>query len=301
MANIHLIFSVNLPSVNELSQMFPKLDSDLSSVASHFRFDHLVAENTANVDSADAKTPLQSTKPFSSMPCEQTVDDEDEERTLSTDLLANPADSKSEGVVSAATKLLEDIINKSVPKQQSESLIDISRGVVTRSPNIQIQKQSSLHGSESTASFSNLRQTDASHRFPRRNFEYSRFMSIDQRSISDTEDNVATDLSSITNKDSDKTQSCANIQMSCLAPRSPGAIVVKEKYIELPKQRAQSIRTPASARDQQEFGDGAKKSVSLTSSIECMSRASKNGPSKPRFTTTKVDESQLGSSALKKI
>lgn len=298
--HFRLDFSVNLPSMNELSQMFPKLDGDLSSVTNHFRFDNMTTEN---VDPSEAKTPLQATKQFASKSDEQAADEEDDERTLSTDYLTNQIESKSDGVVSAATKLLEDIINKSTPKQQTEVSTDASM----RTFNFQFQKQTSLHGSQSTVSVASLRQTsnmatpDSFHRFPRRNFEYSRFMSVDQRSISDTEDNVAVDLSVMKNQDSNKTQSCANIKLSCNAPRSPGAIVVKEKYIELPKQRAHSIRTSSTGNDPLEHGESATRSVSLTSSAECVSKWPKSGSTKRRFTTTKVDESQLGTSVLKEV
>lgn len=40
------VFSVNLPSVNEFSQMFSKLDNDLGSVASHFTFDNFTESRT---------------------------------------------------------------------------------------------------------------------------------------------------------------------------------------------------------------------------------------------------------------
>lgn len=303
---------MNLPSVNELSQMFPKLDGDLGSVASHFRFDHLSPANADNVsegvDSAEVKTPLQATNEFSARTNDQTADEKDDEPTLSTDCLANQNNSKSEGIVSAATKLLEDIINNSAPKQQTESLIDSARGPWTRGSNSQIRKQTSLHGSESTVSVSSLRQSsnmgtpDSFHRFPRRNIEYSRFMSVDQRSISDTEDNVTIDSSNMKCQDASKTQSCANIQLSCTAPRSPGTIVVKEKYIELPKQKAQSIRTSKTAKDLQELAENTKKSVSLTSSAESVTKLGPKGAStKPRFTTTKVDETELGASVLKEV
>lgn len=34
-------FSMNLSSVNKLTQLFPKLDGDLGSVGNHFTFDNL--------------------------------------------------------------------------------------------------------------------------------------------------------------------------------------------------------------------------------------------------------------------
>lgn len=292
--------SVNLPSVNELSQMFPKLDGDLGSVANHFRFDHLVApENPCeSIDSSEVKTPLQNPAQFPGE--EQAADEEDDEPTISTDCLTSQMDSNpcthetSEGIVSTATKLLEDIINKSAPKQQVEPFTNISKHTLTSSTNAEVRKPLSFHGSESTSSVSSLKKTapDAMHRFPRRNLEYSRFMSVDQRSISDTEDNVANEYGSIKRKNSAKTQSCANIKLSCAAPRLPGALLVKEKYIELPKQVAH--RTNSSGRDQAETTDDA-------ASMESVVRMPKNGPNKLRFTTTKVDESQLGVSVLKEV
>lgn len=250
--------------------MFPQIDGELGSVANHFRFDHLVASSEgAGIESNELKTPLQNTKPFAP------DGEQDDEPTISNYLISQTSPFGSE-IVSTATKLLEDIINKSVPRQQSEQF-DSSKHVFTRSQ--LIRKQTSLHSSESTPSVSNLRYTskpDSSHRFPRRNFEYSRFMSVDQRSISDTEDNV--ESSSMKEKDNSKTQSCANIQLSSVSPRSPGAILVKESYIELPKQKA----IPASTESDN-------------------NRLTRSGSAKPRFTTTKVDESQLGPSVLKEF
>lgn len=286
--------------MNELSQMFPILDGDLGSVANHFRFDHLVASENpcGSIDSSEAKTPLQSAAQFPGE--EQAGDEEDDEPTISTDCLTSQNDLKpnthdmSEGIVSNATKLLEDIINKSPPKQQIEPFTSISKPTLTRSTNAEMRNQLSFYASESTSSVSSLRTTapDAIQRFPRRNVEYSRFMSVDQRSISDTEDNVANEYGSIKRKNSAKTQSCANIKLSCAAPRSPGALLVKEKYIELPKQVAH--RTNSSGKDQAETVDNA-------SSMESIARMPKNGANKPRFTATKVDESQLGVSILKEV
>lgn len=295
---------MNLPSVDALSQMFPTLDGELGSVATHFRFDHLTAtaEESSSLEN-DLKTPLQSTKQF---PISTTQLDEDDEPTISTETKPVPIP-HSEGVVSTASILLEDIINKSSPKHRPDPLLDITKCTPPRSTNFQVPKQMSLHGSESTSSVGSLKtnsgvpsEPDSVSRFPRRNFEYSRFMSVDQhdqRSISDTEDNVAIESDYIKPNDNKTSQSCANIKLSCTAPRSPGAIVVKEKYIELPKQRAQSVRTNSTSNDKE--SDTRTRSTSLTSSMESVARLPKT--TKPRFTTTKVDESQLGASVLKEV
>lgn len=285
--------------------MFPKLDGDLGSVTNHFRFDHLVVGENAseNADPNEAKTPLQTSRQFVAVTA---PDEEDDELTLSTDCLASPSETTqpmqqiSDGIVSTATKLLEDVINNSTPKPQSESLITKSKLSRTRSSNPHMQKQSSLHCSESTSSMYSLKNSsnsticDTTNRFPRRHYEYSRFMSMDQRSISDTEDNVAIESTPIKRKDGPKTQSCANIRLSCQTPRSPGAIVVKEKYIELPKKVTH--RTNSAGLELVENVDISK---SVASSTESVAKLSKNG--KPRFTTTKVDESQLGASVLKEV
>ncbi|XP_055304474.1 inositol hexakisphosphate and diphosphoinositol-pentakisphosphate kinase isoform X4 [Sitodiplosis mosellana] len=298
--------SVNLPSVDALSQMFPTLDGELGSVATHFRFDHLVATAEESTDMEnDLKTPLQSIKQF---PITTAPDEEDDDSTISTECSTIPTETKpitiqhTEGVISTATKMLEEIINKSSPKHRPEPLLDITKCTLPRSTNFQVPKQTSIHGSESTSSVGSSRpssgmpQSDSVNRFPRRNYEYSRFMSVDQRSISDTEDNVDIESDYIKPNDN-KTQSCANIKLSCTLPRSPGAIVVKEKYIELPKQRAHSIRTSSTSTNQE--ADSSMRSISLTSSMESVARLPKT--TKPRFTTTKVDESQLGASVLKEV
>lgn len=291
--------------MNELSQMFPTLDGELGSVANHFRFDNLVAtaeENSENADLNEVKTPLQSTKQFPASSSEP-ADEEDDEPTISTDCFSSQIENMmatqpfSDGVVSIATKLLEEVINKSSPKPPPEPITETLKYKTKRSTNLQVKKQSTIHGSESTSSVGSLKQMsnlplDSANRFPRRNIEYSRFMSVDQRSISDTEDNVAIESGSMKNTDS-KAQSCVDIKLSCTAPRSPGAIVVKEKYIELPKQVAHM--TTSSSKDLPDSMDYIN-STSLTSSTESVSRLQKNERVKQRFTTIKVDESQLGPS-----
>lgn len=280
--------------------MFPKLDGDLGSVANHFRFDHLVpAENaTENIDSNELKTPLQSTRQFVAV---SAPDEEDDELTLSTNCMTSPCKSNqltqqtSDGVVSTATKLLEDIINKSTPKQSSDSVFDAFKLSKTHSSNPQMQKQYSLHCSESTSSMYSLKNSSNSTicdtPFPRRHHEYSRFMSVDQRSISDTEDNLTSESNFMKRTNGSKTQSCADLKLSCQPLRSPGIIVVKEKYIELPKKMAHRTKSAGA--------ENVYRSKSVTSSSESVAKLSRNG--KPRFTTTKVDESQLGASVLKEV
>lgn len=226
--------------------MFPKLDGDLKLVTSHFRFDHLTDAD----DSNGVKTPLQNElRPFPIV--RETLDDEDDETTISTDCLPplehddfrRQRSPKSPGIISTAAKVLEDIINN------SES------GVPT------IRKQKSLHESEPQLSLVTLR----------RNLEFSRFLSVDQRSISDTEDNVNNE-SLLTQKKS-QTQSCANLRMAYTAPQSPGTVIVKEMYIE--DLKCAKLNVPASR-------------VEGASSTESIGRSNK-----PRFTTVRIDESQL--------
>lgn len=283
-------FSVNLPSVNELSQMFPKLDGDLGCVTPHFRFDHLVANDgtTENPDSNDLKTPLQNAKQFV---VESTFDEDDDEATLSTDHLSSQQQQQqqsSERIVSTATKLLEEVINKSTPKKQPIEPLTDTTNIAKLAPTL-VQKQTSLHNSESASS---VTLCDTTQPTPRRNYEYSRFISVDHRSISDTEDNVANEFDSMQKKTSTKTQSCQTL--SSLGPRSPGAIVVKEKFIEFPKHVAH--RTSS-------LGFESTENInSMAASSESMSKpTTKRSSSRPRFTTTKVDESQLGASVLKEI
>lgn len=264
--------------MNELSQMFPKLDGDLGCVPNHFRFDHLVANDSTseNPDSNDLKTPLQNSKQFI---IESTLDEDDDDATLSTDHLTSQQ--SSDRIVSTATKLLEDVINKSTPKKQPiEPLADTTN---IKLAHAHVHKQPSLHNSESASS---VTLCDPAQRTPRRNYEYSRFISVDQRSISDTEDNVANEFDSMQKKTTTKTQSCQTL--------SNGAILVKEKFIEFPKHVAH--RTGS-------LGFESTENVkSMAASTESMSKLpKKRSTSKPRFTTTKVDESQLGASVLKEI
>lgn len=269
--------------------MFPKL-GDLGCVTTHFRFDHMgTADGTCeNSDPHDLKTPLQNAKQFLA---ESTLDEDDDEATLSSDCLTMQP--SSEGVVSTAKKLLEDIINKSVPKKQHiEPLADTTNFKLARG--INAPKQTSLQNSESASS---VTLCDIAQQRPRRNYEYSRFMSVDHRSISDTEDNVAIEFGLMKKKPSSKTQSCANITLSCQAPRSPGAILVKEKFIEFPKQVAH--RTSSLGNNYVECRANMKSTAASSESVAKITR--KRSSSKPRFTTTKVDESQLGVSVLKEI
>lgn len=56
--DLKTIFSGIMASVNELAQMFPKLDSDLSSVGDHFTFDNIGDRDTGNLaDAAGSVTP----------------------------------------------------------------------------------------------------------------------------------------------------------------------------------------------------------------------------------------------------
>lgn len=279
-----------MPSVNELSQMFPKLDGDLRCVTTHFRFDHLVAADGSCVDNPDAnelKTPLQNPKQFIG---QATIDDDDDEATLSNDNLA--MQQTSDGIISTATKLLEDVIKNSAPKKQhSEPLADTTnfKRFHTTNPLAHVQKQSSLHSTECASSATQC-DTAQPQTQRRHNYEYSRFISVDQRSISDTEDNVANEFGSIERKGKSKTQSCQALS----TPRSPGAILVKEKFIEFPKHVAH--RT--SSLGYVENTENAAKPMPASS--ESMSKLPTRKNSS-RFTTTKVDESQLGASVLKEI
>lgn len=272
--------------------MFPKLDGDLRIVTTHFRFDNLATADTLceNPNANELKTPLQNAKQFI---VETAADEDDDEATLSSDCFA--MQQTSDGVVSTATKLLEDIINNSAPKKQqtSEPFADttIFKRAHTANPSVHLQKQISLNACESASAGT---PAGTAQRTPRRNYEYSRFISVDQRSISDTEDNVANEFGSINKKGTSKTQSCQTL--SCAAPRSPGAILVKEKFIEFPKHVAH--RTSSLGYVESTDNTIAK---TIPASSESMSKlmTRKNSTTKPRFTTTKVDESQLGPSVLK--
>lgn len=229
--------------------MFPRLDGDLKLVTSHFRFDHLTITDAD--DSSGIKTPLQNeSRPFPIV--RETLDDEDDETTISclppleNDDFRRQLSPKSPGIISNAAKVLEDIINN------SES------GVPS------IRKQKSLHESEPQLSLVTLR----------RNLEFSRFLSVDQRSISDTEDNVNNE--SLLNEKKNQTQSCANLRMAYTASHSPGAVVVKEVYIEDPKCSKRNVAAPR---------------VEGVSSTESIGRSA--ALNKPRFTTVRIDESKL--------
>lgn len=265
--------------------MFPKLDGDLSLVAQHFRFDHLTVS-----DANDATT---STTLATRVTGTQTrsIHDDDEDATLSVDCQTiSDTIAKDDFIVSKATKILEEVIKKAeIPKRRSEtSLIESARSASrTRS----VRKQMSMHESGSTMSLGAYSHHKSDiERYPRRNVEYSRFLSIDHRSISDTEDNTATNVQLCTTRGNSKTQSCANLKLSPNPSHSPGAVLIKEKYIEPPKRfvRGRSL-TPTT-------GDNMHVSHSvdrMSASGSTLKISTSGGALKPRFITTKVDESQL--------
>lgn len=257
--------------------MFPKLDGDLSLVAQHFRFDHLTVSDDATTTTSTITRTIAA----------QTWNEEDDESTLSADVnpfVESPRKS-DEFIVSKATKILEEVIKKAeIPKRRSEtSLIDSARNVSAKRG---VRKQISLHESSSTMSLTTFsHQRSDVDRYPRRNVEYSRFLSIDHRSISDTEDNVAGCSVALAKGVDTKTQSCANLKLS---PHSPGAVLIKERFIELPKRFARRSLTPSSTSDNVQFTYDRK--VMASTSMGSTSTL------KPRFITTKVDESQLSDS-----
>lgn len=261
--------------------MFPKLDGDLSLVAQHFRFDHLtVSDDTTSTTIATTSRTIAA----------HAKDDEDDESTLSADCHSSVdfARRTDDVIVSKATKILEQVINKAeIPKRRSEtSLIDSVRNASAARG---VRKQISLHESGSTMSLTTIshsHQRSDVERYPRRNVELSRFLSIDHRSISDTEDNAAGGSAPFAQRADTKTQSCANLKLS---PHSPGAVLVKEKYIELPKRFARRSLTPSSTSDNMQLAYDrrvlpASASMGSTSAM------------RPRFVTTKVDESRLSDS-----
>lgn len=237
-------------------------------------------------------------------------EDEDEEPTLSTDCLTY-VDTAAfiESIPTTATRVLEEIINKKVvPKTSFDSQKTLEYCVscsasrpssalhapptppILRSPNSRIQKQISLYERDSgpmiqpdSMEMINSKKSPST----RRNAEFYRFLSVDQRSISDTEDNVScSQYEHEWDKPSCKTKSCANLKISCAAaapqsaPHSPGAVLVKEKYIDLPKRAARSFHGKTDA----ETANG------------CIPNGQKP---KPRFTTTRVNESELSDNSTK--
>lgn len=208
-----------------------------------------------------------------------------------------------DSIPTTATRVLEEIINKKVvPKtsfdsqktldycvsssasRPSSSLQTPATPPLLKSPNSRIQRQISMYERESSSmtqhdqtSNNNLKSSPA----PRRNAEFYRFLSVDQRSISDTEDNICSSQHEW-EKQSNITKSCANLKTSCAAaahqsaPHSPGAVLIKEKYIDLPKRAARSFH--------------GKTDAETTNGCLPNGQQQKNNP---RFTTTRVNESAL--------
>lgn len=223
-------------------------------------------------------------------------EDEDEEPTLSADCLTCVSTAAFiESIPTTATKVLEEIINKKVvPKTPYDShCVSAGRPPISlqapatppilRSPNSRIQKQISLYerDSGSMSHSDNAGNNTKSSPSARRNAEFYRFLSVDQRSISDTEDNVSS-IQLEWDDQSSRTKSCANLKISCAigapqsAPHSPGAVLVKEKYIEMPKRIARSFHGKTEAESTNGgIPNGQQKVI------------------KPRFTTTRVNESSI--------
>lgn len=139
-----------------------------------------------------------------------------------------------------------------------------------------------------------LPKSISAHRIIRRTVGMSRFISVDQHSVSDTEDNA---LTSLGERRTTKTRSCVNLKTSStLTPSTsgnhyPGTVLVKAKFIELPKRVARSFhgKTPYSKKDVRDKPN----STSTESIFKHVQRPENQALNKPRFTTTKVYESKL--------
>lgn len=208
--------------------------------------------------------------------------------------------------------MLEEIINKKVARKTSfdsqktfdccigsskpsSTLQTPSTPPILRSPISRIKKQISLYERDSgsmtqTDPIWNNNNNKKSLQSARRHAEFYRFLSVDQRSISDTEDNVTPNQHEW-DKRSIKTKSCANLKISgapgahLSASHSPGAVLVQEKYIDLPKRVARSFHgktetDKANGRVENMLPNGLQKT-------------------RPRFTTTRVKESELNDIASK--
>lgn len=161
--------------------------------------------------------------------------------------------------------------------RSSSSLQAPSTPPILKSPNSRIQKQISLYerGSGSMTQPDQTCNNNKCSPSARRNAEFYRFLSVDQRSISDTEDNVLSSQHEWEQR-SNRTKSCANLKISCAhqsAPHSPGAVLIKEKYIDMPKRVARSFHGKTDAE---------------TTDI-CVPNGQQK--TKPRFTTSRVNES----------
>lgn len=175
------------------------------------------------------------------------MDDEDEEPTLSTDYVA--------AIPTTAARVLEEIINKNVvPRTTTAKLTD--------SPILRIQKQTSLF-EQGSASMIQPHQTAKNY-------------------ASDTEDNVSANRFE-RDKDSNRTKSCANLKISCSgshhsAPHSPGAVLVQEKYIDMPMPK-RVVRSFHGRTDTEPQPNSCTTSSGAAVAMP-----------KPRFITTRVDE-----------
>lgn len=208
-----------------------------------------------------------------------------------------------DSIPTTATRVLEEIINKkiipntsfdsqkthdycvsrSITGRSSFSMQTSTTPPILKSPNSKIQKQISMYERDS-GSMTRPEQTsnhNESSPSTRRNAEFYRFLSVDQRSISDTEDNVSFGHDEWKQR-SNRTKSCANLKISCTmgahksAPHSPGAVLVKEKYIDVPKRIACNFH--------------GKTDVETTNDGCVLNGQPKT---KPRFIKTRVNESVL--------
>lgn len=220
--------------------------------------------------------------------------DEDDETTLSTDGVTCIETTRAPEEKPTATKVLEEIIKKEVaPKAFEKPKISASN---LRSSSSQINATAPIRSEPNDFDrnyVTELRKSSSIHRL-RRSVELTRFMSADQRSISDTEDS-----STQVPNQALKTKSCANLELAhtninqLTALRSPGAIIVREKFIDFPKKLIRNVENNScvSIAGRTE----SRENVVSTNTLDTNGRilARKNTLPNPRFTTTRVDESEL--------
>ncbi|CAD7090313.1 unnamed protein product [Hermetia illucens] len=252
---------VVLSAAEELSKYFPKLDSDLNAVGTGIESEHLESEvftlKDSEQESVRSITPISMSSEVStplatkgSTTAADLTTDDDEEATLSVDTcLSLPVSDKHPDTPATPSP------TPSLPSMSTN----------------RVQKQISLYESELVSA----------HEFksivlPKKLPDYRKKF-------------YATD--STTGTSSAKTKSCMNLKSFSSAGANqhhPGAVVVKEKFIDLPKRVTSNYRghTRCGSADEKRLLQNAQ--MSRTSDL--VGSLSNHGSIRSRFVATKVTE-----------
>ncbi|XP_037921016.1 inositol hexakisphosphate and diphosphoinositol-pentakisphosphate kinase isoform X4 [Hermetia illucens] len=273
---------VVLSAAEELSKYFPKLDSDLNAVGTGIESEHLESEvftlKDSEQESVRSITPISMSSEVStplatkgSTTAADLTTDDDEEATLSVDTcLSLPVSDKHPDTPATPSP------TPSLPSMSTN----------------RVQKQISLYESE-LVSAHEFKSIVLPKKLPdyRKKFYATDSSSLSQSSSNDNISFAKFSIPSATGTSSAKTKSCMNLKSFSSAGANqhhPGAVVVKEKFIDLPKRVTSNYRghTRCGSADEKRLLQNAQ--MSRTSDL--VGSLSNHGSIRSRFVATKVTE-----------